>query len=285
MSTCTIKTKYNLPSIVNIESLLERARGEVLIETKLRDGQSFLRRLRQSGSLKCLFPRGNGSSLEAVLLNCAGGVTGGDKFLLTVYTESGTTLTLTTQAAERIYRALPREVGIIQTFLEVEDGARINWLPQETILYEGCSLNRSLTINLQEGAKLLMVEPLVFGRLEMGEVLNCASIQDNIEIRRDNIPIYLDRINLFSDVQTKLNRLGLADGANAMVSLVYIEQDAQKQLNFLKQMLPRHAGVSLIYEDVLVLRLLANDSNEMRSNLFPILRQLNDGFIPKCWMI
>ncbi|MDE2674263.1 MAG: urease accessory protein UreD [Paracoccaceae bacterium] len=285
MSTCDFETRHDLIDVIHIESILERAKGEVVLETKARDGQSAIRRLRQSGSLKCLFPRCNGDSLEAVLLNCAGGVTGGDHFSLSVRAESGTTLTLTTQAAERIYRALPGERGQIHTLLKVEKGARMNWLPQETILFDGCSLNRSLRIDLSEDARLLMAEPLIFGRFEMGEVLNCASILDCIEIRRNGSPIFLERIGLQSDVQAKLNRLGIADGAHTMASLVYVADDADVKRDLLHQMLPRHAGVSLIQDDVLTMRLLAKDSDELRSNLVPMIKHLNKGVIPKCWII
>jgi len=285
VNTCDFETRHDLIDMIRLESILERAKGEVVLETKARDGQSAIRRLRQSGSLKCLFPRRDGASLEAVLLNCAGGVTGGDHFSLSVRAEPRTTLTLTTQAAERIYRALPGEMGQVHAHLEVEKGARINWLPQETILFDGCCLNRSLTIDLSEDAKLLMAEPLVFGRFEMGEALHCASFLDCIEIRRDGNPIFLERIGLQSDVQATLNRLGIAVGAHTMASLVYVADDADAKRDLLHRMLPRHAGVSLIHDDVLNIRLLAKDSDELRSNLIPILKHLNKGVIPKCWII
>ncbi len=264
---------------------MARAQGEVLLAAKSRDGGTALRRLRQSGSLKCLFPRGVGHAMQAVLLNCAGGVAGGDRFSISARAEAGTALTLTTQAAERIYRALPGEKGRIETRLDVANSARVNWLPQETILFDGCSLERSLTIELQEGAALLMAEPLVFGRLEMGETLTSAHFLDRIEIRRAGIPIYLDRVHLAADVQAQLERPGIAGGARAMASVVYVSPDAEAQLAMLRHHLPRHAGASLLHADVLIMRILSRDSNEMRSCLVPMLDHLSHGGLPRCWSI
>ena len=264
---------------------MARAQGEVSLAAKARDGGTALRRLRQSGSLKCLFPRSAGRALQAVLLNCAGGVTGGDRLSLSAHAEAGTTLTLTTQAAERIYRALPGKKGRIETRLNVAEGARVNWLPQETILFDGCSLERSLTIELQAGATLLLTEPLIFGRLEMGETLTSAHVLDRMEVRRAGVPIYLDCIRLAGDVQAQLDRPGVAGRARAMASLVYFAPDAEAQLEVLRRCLPRHAGASLLQEDVLVMRFLSRDSNEMRSTLVPMLNHLSHDGLPRCWNI
>ena len=264
---------------------MARAQGEVSLAAKSRDGGNALRRLRQSGSLKCLFPGNAGQALQAVLLNCAGGVTGGDRFSLAACAEAGTTLTLTTQAAERIYRASPGEHGQIETRLDVAEGARVNWLPQETILFDGCSLERSLTVELQEGATLLLTEPLVFGRLEMGETVTSAHVLDRIEVRRAGVQVYLDRVRLAADVQALLDRPGVAGGARAMASLVYVAPDAEAQLAALRRFLPCQAGASLIHEDVLVMRLLSRDSNEMRSSLVPMLNHLSHDGLPRCWNI
>ncbi len=264
---------------------MARAQGDVSLVAKSRDGATALRRLRQSGSLKCLFPRNAGQALQAVLLNCAGGVTGGDRFSLSARAEAGTTLTLTTQAAERIYRASPGERGRIESRLDVAEGARVNWLPQETILFDGCVLERSLTVELQDGAALLLTEPLVFGRLEMGETLTSAHVLDRVEVRRAGVPLYLDRIRLAGDVQAQLDRPGVAGGARAMASLVYVASDAEAQLAMVRHFLPLHAGASLIHEDVLVMRLVSRDGNEMRSRLVPLLNHLSQDGLPRCWSI
>ena len=262
-----------------------RANGEVSLDTKPGAGGTVLRRLRQSGSLKCFFPRNSGPGLQAILLNCAGGVTGGDRFMIYAHAEAGTVLTLATQAAERIYRARTGEIGRIESRLEVSENARVNWLPQETILFNGCSLERSLQVELHDDAALLLSESLVFGRVEMGEVLTSAFFRDRIEVQRTGVPVYLDLVHLEGDVRAQLDRPGGAGGARAMTTLVYVASDAEARLAVLRGLVPHRAGVSLLHRDVLVMRLLARDSHEMRSDLVPILNLLSYAGLPRCWSI
>lgn len=245
----------------------------------------MLNRLGQAGSSKCLFPRGAPGGMDVVLLNTAGGVTGGDCFSITLNAAAGTTLTCTTQAFERAYRAQPGETGTIDTQLNIEAGARIHWLPQETILFEGSALRRRLRIDMAHGASLLMVEPLIFGRAAMGEVLGDVSFNDRIEIYRDQKPLYLDALNLSGDVTAHLNAPFVGDGAGAMASLVYVAADAEAHLDAIRALLPETAGASLIRDDVLVLRLLAQDSFALRQTLIPVLHRLNNDTLPRCWMI
>ena len=77
-----------------------------------------------SGSSKLLFPRAK-DALQAVYLNSSGGVTGGDAFEIEARAQENAHLVMTTQAAERIYRALPGETGRVDTRLTLEPGARL----------------------------------------------------------------------------------------------------------------------------------------------------------------
>ena len=247
--------------------------------------QTTLKTLRQSGSLKALFPRHDGPDLQSVLINTAGGITGGDRFSINAHARAGARLTLTTQAAERAYRRQPGQVGRLENRLLIEEGAHLNWLPQETILYQGSALTRSLRIDLQAGASMLMVEPLVFGRAAMGEVLTDCSLTDRVEIHRDGQLAYLDAIRLQGDIAAQLARPHIGGGAGAMASLVYVAADAGARLAPLRAMLSNTASASLVQDDLLVLRLLAADSYLMRQTLVPVLNLLTNNTLPRCWMI
>ncbi len=262
-----------------------RAEGLVTLSTKPLGAHSVLNRFRQSGSLKCLFPRVHGPALDAVLLNTAGGVTGGDRFWFTGDVAQGTTLTLTTQACERAYKAQPLETGGIRNTLRVEAEARVNWLPQETILFNGCALDRRLIIDLAPGATALMVEPLVFGRPAMGETLTDIRLRDRIEIRRDNSQIFLDALTFQGDLNAHLSRPAIANGAGAMALVVFASDTAPAHLGAIRAELPQCAGVSLVRDDLLVIRLLAKDSFGLRGLLLPILLRLNTKTLPRCWTL
>nr|WP_245398723.1 urease accessory protein UreD [Oceaniglobus trochenteri] len=241
--------------------------------------------LRQSGSLKCLFPRADPPNMQAVLVNTAGGITGGDAFSIDLRAEAGTDLTVTTQAAERAYRAQPGQVGQMHSRVCLEEGARLNWLPQETILFDGCALNRTLTVDLAAGASLLLTEPLVFGRTSMGEVLRRGQFSDRIEICSRGRPLYLDRIALEGDIAAHLSRPGVAAGARAMATLVYLADDAAAHLDAVRALLPETAGASLIRDGLMAIRILAPDSFVLRQSLVPVLNRLNGGTLPRTWMI
>lgn len=244
-----------------------------------------LKDLRQSGALKALFPRTNSNDLQAVLINTAGGITGGDSFRITANAAPNSHLTLTTQTAERAYRAQPDQIGQLHSHLTVGQGARLDWLPQETILFQGCSLQRSLQIDMAADASLLMVEPLVFGRLAMGEVLTDASFTDRIEIRQNGVPLYFDALRLQGDIAARLARPNIAAGAGAMAAVVYVGADAAAHLDPIRAITGDTGGVSLINERLLVLRLLAADSYLLRKDLIPILTLLRNAALPRCWMI
>lgn len=248
-------------------------------------GKTRLENLRMSGATKLVFPQIFRPDMEAILVNTAGGITGGDNYRLELTALENAALTLTTQAAERAYRAQPGEVGQITTKLSVKDGARLNWLPQELILFERCALSRRLSIDLDPGGQLLMVEPVVFGRALMDEKLNDVLFHDRIAITRAGRPLYVDGMRLEGDVAQHLKRRALGRGAGAMASVVLVHRDAEAQLVPVRAALPRSAGASLIAPDTLVIRLLAADSFELRAALIPILNRLTDNTLPTSWRL
>ena len=219
------------------------------------------------------------------MVNTAGGITGGDRFTLDVSVEQGARLSITTQAAERAYRAQSGEVGSVTTDIVVQDGGSLNWLPQELILFDRCALRRRLNIELAPKARLLMVEPIVFGRAAMPEVLNDVMFQDRIRITREGRPVYVDGMDLNGDASKHLARPGIANGAGAMASLVMVGPDAKSQLKTVRSLLPQTAGASMLADDILVMRQLATDSFELRRSLIPILNHLTHNTLPLSWRL
>src|SRR5690606_5120031 len=131
-----------------------------------RDGATHLHRLHQDGSMKVRFPKMVDGVREAVLINTAGGMAGGDEFGIEVELEEGAQATLTTQACERIYRSTGPTVRVTNR-IRLQRGVRLDWLPQETILFDGGQLNRRLEAELSGDAELLVSEAVVFGRAAM----------------------------------------------------------------------------------------------------------------------
>lgn len=262
-----------------------RAVGQMRLSAKRRDAVSVIDRFQQSGSLKTLFPRPRGQALDAVLLNTAGGITGGDRFEIAATAGPDTQLTLTTQAAERAYKAQPGETGRMRTRLTVQDGARLDWLPQETILFDGARLDRRLSADLAGDARFLMVEPVIFGRHAMGETLTSGQFTDRIDIRRDGDLIFADRTALSGDIAAHLARPAIAGGAGAMAAVLLAAPEAETRLNAARATLPETGGVSLIRDDLLFARLLAPDGFTLRKSLLPLIAALTDTPLPRTWTI
>ncbi|WP_293451416.1 urease accessory protein UreD [Planktotalea sp.] len=265
---------------------LQRARGKLSISAQRASGDvTRLKNLRQQGSYRAIFPRPIAGNIEAVIINTAGGVTGGDKFFTSITALETAQVNVTTQAAERIYRATGSATGIMRTKLYAENAAQLYWLPQETILFDGARLQRSLDIDVHPNAKFLMVEPLVFGREASGETLRSGVLDDRVTITSNGQPIYHDRIKLEGDIAAHLKRPAIANSARAAASIVLVDQHAKPVLAALRNLLPTTAGASLLSETILVVRVLATDSYALRSALFPILTLLTNNAVPKNWRL
>ncbi len=262
-----------------------RAIGSVALKVTASDRGTEIARLRHEGSIRALFPRRDRSRLTAVLVNTAGGVTGGDRFSVRVEAGEGADVTITTQAAERAYRAQPGQTGRIDTVLTIGPKARVAWLPQETILFDGSSLERRLTVDLGTGASALIVEPLIFGRRAMNEHVSSATLSDRITLRRDGVSIYLDRICMTGDLVARMSRPATGQGSAATSTVLFAGEGAEAKLAAARAILPETAGISLVRPGLLAARLLAEDGFELRRALLPLIRLLADDDLPRPWMI
>lgn len=248
-------------------------------------GTKGLSGLRQSGALRVLFPRDVPGRTLAVTLNTSGGVTGGDMFQIEAEAEQGAHLALTTQAAERIYRAQPGETGTVETRLQIGPGARLDWLPQETILFNGSCLRRRLSVDMARDATFLMVEPLVFGRRAMGETLTDISLADRVDIRRAGELIFADATRITGNLAEQMQGHAIGAGATAMASLVFATPGAEACLERIRARLPETGGASLIRPDLIFMRFLAEDGFSLRASLLPLLTELHGHALPRTWML
>lgn len=264
-------------------SLLPRAAGQVRLRTKKTERGTALDTLFQKGALKAVFP--HGPNFTAVMVNTSGGVTGGDRFHLTASAGPGSQLTLTTQAAERAYKALPGEVGKVRTQLAADAGSRLWWLPQETILFDGANFARHLRCDLDACATALLVEPLILGRAAMGETRVHGCMSEQIDILRDGALIYRDAWKLDGDLTAHFLRPGIGKGATAMASLVLIGPGAETLLEPLREHLADAGSASLREQDLLVARVLARDGYALRKRLVPALSFLTQNTMPTCWRL
>jgi len=262
-----------------------RAQGSLRIACKPLGAQTVLSSLYQKGSLKALFPRAAGSHMDAVFLNTAGGITGGDAYTYSLNVSEGASLRMTSQAAERVYKATLDQTGTVTTKAEVGDAGSLFWLPQETIVFDEARMRRSLNVSLNGTAEFLCVEPMVFGRAAMGETVKRAYIADQWRIKRDGKLIFADALKIEGNVAELMSRKAVGNGNIATAAIVMASPRAESKLTPLRKAIGDLGGTSLIRDGVLFARLLAKDSFTLRRALVPAIEALSDMNIPKTWRL
>ena len=262
---------------------LQRARGEGRLTATLRNGRTNVAGLYQDGCAKIRLPNTHHRGLQAVLMNTAGGLTGGDHIRWRATDGAGTRLTLTTPACERIYRSLGAD-AVVETRLVAEAGAHLDWLPQETILFEGARRDRRLEIDLAEGATLTAVEAVLLGREAMGETATTARLRDNWRIRRNGRLLHAEATQLRGDPRERAVG-SLLDGALAFATVLHVSPQAERRLEAVRELLPASGGASVAGERLTV-RLLAASGLALRRSLSPIIALLADaGGVPRLWSL
>ena len=169
--------------------------------------------------------------------------------------------------------------------LRLAPGSRLDWLPQETILFDGCALDRSLLVEMAPDAAFTMVEALVFGRAAMGETLRAASLRDRVEVRRGGAAAFRDAVRLSGDVAAHLAGSAIADGARAVASLLHAAPGAAALLAPLRALLPSTAGASALADDLLFARVLAPDGRRLRATVAPAVEVLTGAPVPRSWTL
>ncbi|RUT35085.1 urease accessory protein UreD [Arsenicitalea aurantiaca] len=261
----------------------QRARGEGRISAAPRDGRTRLRTLYQEGCAKIRLPNAHGRAIEAVMINTAGGLCGGDAVQWGVEADAGASMVLTTQACERVYRSTG-PVATLGTRISVGADAHVDWLPQETILFEDARLDRSLEIDLAPGASVCALEAVLLGREAMGEGARNAHLRDRWRIRREGRLVHAESTLLSADALER-DGLSLLDGAIAFATLVYIGPGADRRLEPVRAALPAgaRAAASLIGEK-LVLRALAPSGLALRRIIAPTVAIMSGaGSLPRLW--
>lgn len=258
---------------------MQRAKGRAEVGF----GARGLKHLYQSGCGKALLPKNFASTSEAVFINTSGGVTGGDQLHYAAWVEDGARLDVATQASERIYRAAEGKAEIINT-LTLGENCHMDWLPQETILFEGSALKRQLKVTMAESASLLAVEALVLGRTAMGETLQKSSLSDQWRIRRGNHLIYADALR-FEAPNAQTQTAATLYGHRALATIVIVAPDAEDRLQFARSLLPLPyvEAAASAWNGMLSLRFLAPDAQPLRKALISFLTQFRGRDLPRVW--
>jgi urease accessory protein len=263
---------------------LPRTEGTVRLGFTRVDGRTALSELHQSGAARVRFPRSHDIAPEAVLLNTAGGLTGGDRITIDVNMEAACDATITSAAAEKVYRSLG-DPTIIDIGLRLDAGARCLWLPQPTILFNGSSLRRHTHVDMADDASLLAVEMLIFGRTAMGEEVHAGSCHDAWRVRRGGKLVFADTTRVSGAVAQTLARAATLDGARAMAMLLYVAPDAAARLDEVRALLDHASGTAgaSTWNGLLLVRAVAHDARALQRDISAVVVALAGRPMPRVW--
>lgn len=271
---------------------LQRSSGAARVSFKCRVSGTCLDELYQQGCSKVRFPRKHDGTPEAVLLNTAGGLADGDVLNTDIHWRAGARATVTSQAAERVYRAAGEGSARVTTRLRVDADAVACWLPQETIVFDGARLARSLEIDMAPDGRLLALESTVFGRRAMGETVSRGRVSDRWRLRIGGRLAFADHFllddTLTGPVDASLARGPVCNGAHCLATLVAVAPDCDRIVTAARKTPAEEradVGATLL-DGLAVLRVVAADGAAMRAvltRLVTLAGETSGITLPRVW--
>lgn len=219
-----------------------------------------------------------------MLVNTAGGIAGGDSFDIEIETGEGARLTLTTAAAEKVYRA-PGAAARLGIALKAGAGAHLAWLPQETILFDRARIERCFEIDLAEDASLLLCEIVVFGRTAMGETMRHGEFVDRWRMRRGGRLVFAETVRLDGEIGEKLARPAIANGGAAIGTALIVPGDEAvvARIRDAAHTFGGEVGISA-WNGFAMARFCAQDAAQLRADMLTVLGRASAGPLPRLWL-
>jgi urease accessory protein len=270
---------------------LERANGAGRIVFTSSEKGTRIAEVYEKFPVGLMFPRVGGDLVkEAVIVNASGGIAGGDRLEIEVVALKNASVVVTTQAAEKIYKALDRP-ALVATKLKACGAAKLAWLPQETIVFNQARIRRQTEIDLCSGAELIALEWMVLGRTAYGEKVVGGYISDSWRIKMDGRLIWVDGFRISDEVFAQLHRKALLSNWKAVGTLVYFGPGLDARLRVLREIAASLdcCCAATIIGAIIVVRVAAAAGSDLRRGLRSLLdqfsRELGSGpfGIPKMW--
>jgi urease accessory protein len=279
-----VRTERGNPAMSDLNGTFaaNRAAGRIALAVAALDGATRRQKVYEDGPLRVRFPKAGKGVLEAAIVNTAGGVAGGDRHDVEIAVGTGAVLDVTTVAAEKVYRALGPDGASLAVKLTIGAGARLRWLPQETILFDRARLSRRIDVDLAPDASLLMTEALVFGRTAMGETVEQGAFVDCWRVRRGERLVFAEGVRLDGMIAEKLAWPAVAGGSVAVATVLAIPGDESMVMRARMLSFCGKVGVSA-WNGLAVARLCANDGVSLRRDLMAVIAAWG-GRLPRLWL-
>lgn len=250
---------------------LNKAKGKINLNYKVDKNARQSCAFYQQQPSRVLFPRMDSLGITgAVLINTAGGVVGGDTYDTRILLERGTKAFVTTQAAEKIYGSSHSAMQTnIRTCIKAEKDSWLEWVPQETIIFNRAQLKRQTSIHACPGSKIMAGEILVFGRTSRGETFCEGKLWDKWAIYWEKDLVWQDTLILRKDdTLAALTHPAGFDGATAYATFVYVSSEAPGLLETAREFLQTCVTRNYVaaFDHLLVVRWLSTDTLQLRED-------------------
>jgi urease accessory protein len=262
-----------------------RARGVITLAAEALAGVTRRTLVREEGSLRVRFPGPLAPALQAVIVNTAGGTAGGDRYDIACHAGVGADLTVSTAAAEKIYRSIGADAEV-SIELNVEAGGALAWLPQETIFFDDARLSRRIEVTLAEDASVLMAEAIVFGRSAMGEAVRTGSFIDRWRVQRGGKLVFAETVRLDGKIAARLAEPAVA-GGNIALATVLIAPGSDAQVEAIRAKGDQFRGEvgASAWNGFVLARLCAPDGAMLRHDLVAVLSVVGRATLPRLWLM
>jgi urease accessory protein len=264
---------------------LQRVDGAARISVRSApDGHSRIADLYQRAPARMLFPELPANEPPmAVLVNTSGGLTGGDRISVAVRADADASITITGQAAEKIYLCEDTDC-VVRARIDVAAGASVEWLTQETILFDGARLDRLVEADVAPTGRLLAIESIILGRGAMGEVFSHGRLRDAWRISREGRPLWIDALALEHVAAERAAPFGLGDATSAATVLL-VARDADRSREGVRSLVAESGvrGGASAFDGLLIVRLLDPDPARLRAIVMTLGAKLRGTAMPRVW--
>ncbi|MCA3611178.1 MAG: urease accessory protein UreD [Methylobacterium sp.] len=258
---------HDLPASLRVEARLNLSVG-------LEAGRLRITDRHEAGAFRFRMPRRTPDAIEALMVNVAGGLAGGDWLSLAARAGEGASLVIGSAAAERIYRS-GGDTTRMSIALVVEPGARLAWVPAETVIHRGARLTREFSLSIAPDARLLAGEMVQLGRVASGERFTAGTWRDRWRVRIGDRLVLAEEFHLEGgQAQAAGNPGGLA-GHAFLCTLLLAMPDAGERLPALRAAFTREPGVhagATSHSGLVFARALSSDDVALRRAFLAALR-------------
>ncbi len=268
-----------------IEASGIRARGVIGVSSVSRSGKSVRHHVHEEGALRIRFPHEDAPGLSAVIVNTGGGMTGGDRFSISATAGPGSILTLTSSAAEKIYRSIG-EMAEVNVSLRAAERSSLAWLPQEAILFDGARIRRTYDIAIDASASLILCDINCIGRTAMGETVSDLKLQDQWRISIGGQLCFADFTRIDGHASNILSRPAVANGAGCFATLIYCGADTPEACEMVRAITCGIASINAgagLFNGICVARFVAGELSILRETLSQAIQALYGTGMPRSW--